>query len=202
VPVRDSERTRERILETALLAFAERGYHGVNVDDIAQATGISKGGFYFHFPSKQDLFLTLLDEMGAMLVERIRAAAEQGTTVREKLEHALHKGLDMFSRYRGLAKFLLVESTVSGAAFEKHRNEIYVRLEGVLAELLEAAKEAGDIAPDIDTRFIATIWVGAISHRVIRGILEGRTAFTDDFVPLRNALFSLVGWYDSENDTD
>ena len=48
--------TRQRILNAAAEVFLEKGYYGAAVDDIVKASHTSKGSFYFHFPSKQDMF--------------------------------------------------------------------------------------------------------------------------------------------------
>jgi TetR/AcrR family transcriptional regulator, transcriptional repressor for nem operon len=44
--------TRRRILEVAAEAFSDRGYAGTSLSDVLKASGVTKGGFYFHFPSK------------------------------------------------------------------------------------------------------------------------------------------------------
>lgn len=56
------EETRAHILEAALRRFASVGYSAASVDDICSGAGVSKGAFYHHFPSKQALFLELLNE--------------------------------------------------------------------------------------------------------------------------------------------
>src|SRR4029453_17016732 len=52
--------TRRRILEVAAESFADRGYAGTSVNDVLKASGVTKGGFYFHFPSKEALALATL----------------------------------------------------------------------------------------------------------------------------------------------
>ncbi|MFT3892678.1 MAG: TetR/AcrR family transcriptional regulator [Anaerolineales bacterium] len=56
-----SEETRTKILESAIKLFSTHGYNKASVDDICKEAGISKGAFYHHFKSKQELFLALLD---------------------------------------------------------------------------------------------------------------------------------------------
>ena len=56
-----SEETRAHILEAAVKQFSVNGYNKASVDDICEQAGISKGAFYHHFKSKQELFLALLD---------------------------------------------------------------------------------------------------------------------------------------------
>jgi len=71
-----SEETRERLMEAALACFAERGYDATGVAEICQRAGVSKGAFYYHFASKQALFLALLDQwLAALEREMTRLAA-------------------------------------------------------------------------------------------------------------------------------
>ena len=56
-----SEETRTRILEAAVKQFSVHGYNKASVDSICEQAGVSKGAFYHHFQTKQDVFLALLD---------------------------------------------------------------------------------------------------------------------------------------------
>jgi AcrR family transcriptional regulator len=56
-----AEETRARILEAAEEAFARYGYDGTAVSEICRRAGVTKGGFYHHFPSKQAVFLEMLE---------------------------------------------------------------------------------------------------------------------------------------------
>ncbi len=53
--------TREKILQSALTCFANKGYHKTTMDDIVAQSGLSKGALYWHFKNKQDLFLSLIE---------------------------------------------------------------------------------------------------------------------------------------------
>ena len=55
-------RTRERIMEAALRVFSQKGYHDARVDEIVEESQTSKGAVYFHFPSKEQIFLALVDD--------------------------------------------------------------------------------------------------------------------------------------------
>jgi AcrR family transcriptional regulator len=54
--------TRARLLESAAAVFAERGFYGASVEEIAERAGFSRGAFYSNFEDKSDLFLALLDD--------------------------------------------------------------------------------------------------------------------------------------------
>src|ERR1044071_3424718 len=67
-PVSDGRRAarrgtaRARLLDAAARVFARDGYHAASVDEIVKAAGVTKGAVYAHFTTKQELFLTLLEE--------------------------------------------------------------------------------------------------------------------------------------------
>src|SRR5690606_27841845 len=63
--------TRDQILTEAAALFAERGYHGLSMRELAEAAGISKANLYHHFRNKEELFLAVL----LANVERLAAAA-------------------------------------------------------------------------------------------------------------------------------
>jgi TetR/AcrR family transcriptional repressor of nem operon len=64
-------RTRERVVEAAARLFRRYGYNGVGIDDIMAAAGMTRGGFYAHFRSKQELFAAALGEESE-LARRLR----------------------------------------------------------------------------------------------------------------------------------
>jgi AcrR family transcriptional regulator len=65
--------TRERLLAAAADVFAERGYDGTRVADIAAAAGVSNGALYAHFPSKADLLVAALRTHGRHLLGQLFA---------------------------------------------------------------------------------------------------------------------------------
>jgi len=61
-----SERSRRQVLDAALHLFSHQGFRGTSVRDIAERARVSIGNVYHHFPDKEALFTTLLDELFAM----------------------------------------------------------------------------------------------------------------------------------------
>src|SRR5919198_3763716 len=76
---------RERaILETAESLLEERSFHEISIDDLARGAGISRPTFYFYFPSKEAVLLTLIDRM----VEEARSG--QGDALERFSEDPAH----------------------------------------------------------------------------------------------------------------
>ncbi|WP_282696312.1 TetR/AcrR family transcriptional regulator [Streptomyces sp. CC208A] len=76
----DASTRREQILREAARLFAERGFHGVGVDEIGAAVGISGPGLYRHFPGKDAMLAELLVGISERLLDggRLRAAESDG----------------------------------------------------------------------------------------------------------------------------
>jgi AcrR family transcriptional regulator len=81
-----SEETRDRLLQAALNSFAEQGYDATGVAEICQRAGVSKGAFYYHFASKQALFVALLEQWLAALDREMARLAPPAATAVENLQ--------------------------------------------------------------------------------------------------------------------
>lgn len=90
MPLTRAERgaaTRAALLRSASHAICELGMQGASIDLIAERAGYTKGAFYAHFSSKEQLFLTVLEEKHAANLQRLEAAME-GTG--EPIDQARH----------------------------------------------------------------------------------------------------------------
>ena len=80
------EERRAAILDAALAVFAERGYHGSSIDDIAREGGVSKALIYEHFASKADLYAELLEDQAGQLFSALaEAISEAGRSASARL---------------------------------------------------------------------------------------------------------------------
>src|SRR5437016_13028466 len=77
---------RRQLLDVSLEAFAANGFHVTSMDDIAEAAGVTKPVLYQHFQSKRALYLELLDDVGARLMEAITKATATASGPRQQVE--------------------------------------------------------------------------------------------------------------------
>ncbi|MFF2484646.1 TetR/AcrR family transcriptional regulator [Paenibacillus sp. NPDC058071] len=103
-----SDQTKKRVAEAARALFVQKGYKATSIEDIVAATGGSKGNIYYHFKSKEGLFLHLMEEWDReweqcwlqkkrnyrTTVEKMYGLAE--LLVLEDLNHPLSKAADEF----------------------------------------------------------------------------------------------------------
>ena len=71
--------TKNRILDEALIMFAENGYKGTNLRDLASQLGLSKSALYKHYKSKEDIWNSVLDRMEAYYAEHFGSEANLPT---------------------------------------------------------------------------------------------------------------------------
>lgn len=87
---RDAEATRARLLDAALKAFAEHGYHGTTTRDIAAAAGMSPAALYVHYGSKEELLYQISRAGHDEALKVLREAVESATDPVEQLRAVMH----------------------------------------------------------------------------------------------------------------
>jgi TetR/AcrR family transcriptional regulator, fatty acid metabolism regulator protein len=190
---RDKDATRQRLLDAAEQVFADKGYHGTVVDDIIRASDSSKGGFYFHFPNKQAIFLALVDKLVPKLAVAIDRAIGAETDPIAQLDAALRTVLETFARHRRLSKILLIEAVGLGHGFDEKLMRTRGHFAAMIQNHLDRAVAAGSIAPQ-DTTLVSWAWFGAINELVVRWLATGQPERLEETLPtLRTLLLRSVG---------
>ncbi|HUX40330.1 MAG TPA: TetR/AcrR family transcriptional regulator [Rectinemataceae bacterium] len=184
--------TKTRILEAAASVFASKGYHDTRVEDIVAASGSSKGGFYFHWPSKEKIFLSLVDTFAELLEQRLLARLAETRGGVERLDAALQVCVETFGKYRALAKIALVQAAGLGRAFDAKRHEVEDRFVAIISENLAAAMADGSI-PAVEPEIAARVWMGALDGIVMRWIQTGSPDPEAALPSLRAMLLRSVG---------
>ena len=186
--VQERSRTRrQRVLDAALEVFTQHGYGDTAVDEIARVSDTSKGGLYFHVPSKQALFLALLDEASVALLQRVKDAMAVESDPLLRGDAALREVLHAFAGHRLLARLLLVEVLGAGKEFNAKLNDLHAAFAALIADCLDDAVAQGQIPP-LDTQVAAHAWYGAINHVVLRWLLNGEPSRLEETYPALRAL--------------
>ncbi len=184
--------TRDRLLAAAIQVFGKKGYHGAGVEDIVQASATSKGAFYHYFPSKQGIFLTLMDDLAGVVERRVEAAIASERGAIAKVEAALRAVVETAAQQRDLAKILLVEAVGLGPEFEQKRLEIHRRFARVIKHHLDRAIGEGHL-PVQDTALVSQAWIGAIIEIVSQWLISGSEPLTSYLPDLHALLLRSIG---------
>lgn len=173
---------REQILEAAMECFIRNGYAHTRVDDIAREAGLSKGGIYFHFNSKREIFDALQDiEIERTMNAVMEAYTSDATTVM-KLQQLAYKLVVEFGSNEAHRKFLIVLAEM-GIRNPEVRERVVFSHERYLEAIAEqirggiAAGEIREVNPDIAALVLKLLMDGieqafALGYRIdVEGLI-------------------------------
>ncbi|MCL1888547.1 MAG: TetR family transcriptional regulator [Kiritimatiellaeota bacterium] len=172
----EAERTRQRILRTALGLFLKKGYARATFTDVAEGIGLSKGAGYWHFKSKPDLLMALAERM----MER-HGVALAGMCHADSLEALRDDLLARAERVVGNAecrRFFKMVSQMDLSSRQGRPLRMWITRHdrGVFAGILrtlEDLKERGRLRPGVDAKVAATVlavmWSGLVRAKVDHG---------------------------------
>lgn len=156
--VRTREFDPQAALGTIVDLFAAKGYADTSMEDIVQATGVSRYGLYGTFGNKRELFEQALDKyaerMGKRSFERLLEPGASVATIRQLFEERIE---DM-CRAGGERSCLFIHTTMELAPNNRELREVLQRFMGRMAKTfaigLESARERGEVRADIDLRAV------------------------------------------------
>ncbi|MEU0153259.1 TetR family transcriptional regulator [Micromonospora fulviviridis] len=138
-----ADATRARLLEAAVTAFAERGFHGTTTRDIAAAAGLSPAALYVHHKSKEEL-LYLISRSGHEHVLRlVREAVASSADPATALRRVVHDFVVSHARDHTTTRVVNYELAALSPAHLAEIREIRHRIEQAIRQLVEAGVSAG-----------------------------------------------------------
>lgn len=151
----------ERIRRAAVRLFRERGYHGTSVRALAQALRMEAGSLYYHFPSKQQILVDVLEATLDDLLEGLQRAVAGARGPRAKLAAAVRFHVLFHTRRRQEAFVAASELRSLSAAHRRAHVARRDRYEKVFRELLQRGAQAGVFtAPDVKVAAMAILSMG------------------------------------------
>jgi len=167
------EASRERLLKSAEACFSKTGFDAASVDNICKHANLSKGGFYHHFSSKQDLVIELLNRWLKKIDKYIDSSREGSSSIKELFTGIAGQAKPFFMETREeLPMFLELWLKSSRDAQLKEKTIIfYKKYIGFFKDILESGMEKGSIKnvdPDSVSRMIVAMAVGLM----MQGLLD------------------------------
>jgi len=198
-----SRRERERafraqlILEAAEVVFAERGFQGAAVEEIAARSEVSIATLYKMFGSKEEVFAALIEHRQEEFIVAMRGAARAGGSPLEQLESFLHAVFEYFDLHKAAFRIYLtsthdfpwlVRSSLGERTFAKYQEFV-----SVFASILKAGMQKHTWSVDDPTR-LAIAAVGTLNALLVQRHMGGEKAALDDDVRYATSLIRrLIG---------
>jgi AcrR family transcriptional regulator len=153
---------KNELTRAAARLFAEKGYHGTSVGDLAQALGVQKGSLYAHIESKADLLWAVAREGAAAFHAALDAVPDEGPVV-ARIGAALRAHLKVVAEQLDVATVFIREWRY----LEGERREAFVferrRYEERFRALFREGRELGELRADLDDGTAALLALSAVN---------------------------------------
>ena len=151
---------KEKIIHESLKFFSLKGFLSTSIHDILEAANTSKGGFYNHFSSKEDLFFQVLDEARNIWRERNLFGFDQTESEVDKIKMLLENYKDRYLKdadnFPGGCVFitLAVELSDQRPHLSEEIEKGFRGLKNMIQRFLDQGKQSGEIAKEVNTEAI------------------------------------------------
>jgi AcrR family transcriptional regulator len=151
--------TRDRIIEVAISVFAGRGFRSVSIDSIAAEAGVTRQGVLYHFSSKTDLLLAVLDQHEQDNVERVTGLFEAND---RSLVATMRAYVRASVENRGLIRMLLVLAAESMDPDHPAHDHLVTRYRDLRADITRAIageQAAGRLNTTVPAHRLAAVFI-------------------------------------------
>ena len=186
------ETRQQEILAAATAVFAQKGFAGASMDDIVRASGLSKGGLYWHFKSKDDLIAAILSQFFNQEMAALEALLQTEGTVPQKLQQL---GQQIIAGVSQMSELLTISLEFYALAARRHS----VRLElqryfqqygNTLANLIRAGIDEGAFDPAVSAQQAALNLVAQFEGLVLLWAVQGGNFDLEQQMTMAVALFA------------
>ena len=169
---RRSDDKRSRILQAAVKVFARRGYFAARVADVARRAGVADGTIYLYFRNKEDILVSLFDEVMSEHLEGKRREMEPGEPAPVRLRAIAERHLALLGRNRDLAVVFQVELRQSTKFMERFTASWLQDYFTLIAEVIEQGQREGSLRPDLPVKVATKAFFGVLDEMVTSWILS------------------------------
>ncbi len=153
----DADTRKQQIIEAAAAVFARKGFYQASMDDIVQESGLSKGGLYWHFNSKDDIITAVLDQFFSAemdeIAEILTAPIAASEKIRQLMQQMMADTVEELTAYLNIwLEFYAVAAR--GGTFRERMLVYLQQFTELLATLIQQGIDAGEFQP-VEARDIA-----------------------------------------------
>ena len=158
---------RRAILHAAVRVFAEKGYHGCRIADVARAAGVAYGLVYHYFRNKDELLESVFAEQWAILINALRAIDDGPGTAAEKIAALFGFVFDVFKTAPAAVRVLILEVTRTPHSLRAgSTRETFEQAVRLVAGVVRQGQGRGELRADLDPVVAAAGLLGALELSV------------------------------------
>jgi AcrR family transcriptional regulator len=172
--------TQRAVIRAAERVFAERGYAGARMDDVAAEVGIKRASMVYYFRDKRSLYLALLDDLFGELLQRHRAVLTGPGTARDRILGCLDVWMRAVAERPGLVRIFMWESARVQRSTAEPLAQGLAPILSTIAAAIAAGQHDGSFRQVDPMRFLMVV-TGATAFLTL-----GMHVLTADSQPLTN----------------
>jgi TetR/AcrR family fatty acid metabolism transcriptional regulator len=162
---------RQRIVEAAVNVFADKGFFGARIADVAEVAGVADGTIYLYFKSKDDLMISVFREKMTEILQRFSILREIHDP-QEKLKRYVLEHLALVEEQPKLMQVLTVELRQSARFMKMTPPAAFGRYLALLAGIIDLGQKRGVFRRGLDAPLIARALFGAIDEISLSWVLS------------------------------
>jgi TetR/AcrR family transcriptional regulator, fatty acid metabolism regulator protein len=171
MPRQRSDDKRRRILQAAVKVFARKGYFAARVSEIAEKAGVADGTIYLYFAGKEDILVSLFDEVMSEHVTRARAEMEAVADAPSRLRLLAEHHLRVLGADRDLAVVFQVELRQSTKFMERFTATWLRRYFDLVSSVIEQGQREGTLRADLPRKLVAKAFFGTLDELVTSWVI-------------------------------
>ena|SRR6056297_1049774 len=137
------EDTRTTIMKTAIKLFAERGFSDTSMSKIANQADVGKGTIYWHFDSKEDLFLSIIEEKGKTYFNEVLKLDDSDMEPEEIIYKYIKDRIEFIENNYDVAKMLINNTDVINRDFRDTMEKRHKQMIKVLENTIQKGMDKG-----------------------------------------------------------
>ncbi|WP_297796899.1 TetR/AcrR family transcriptional regulator [uncultured Eudoraea sp.] len=158
--------TMHRMQVTGLELFYKNGYYNTSIDDILKSLSLSKGAFYYHFQSKEDFFVSIVQNLVvrkvySLLIEPIEGKENPVLAIEKCFENALETAEHNEMDFGFILSNFISEFNGKNTVISNYLMDIYKVWEVNLISILQKGKSDGYLDRHIDSEGVATYLISS-----------------------------------------
>ncbi|MGC8596060.1 MAG: TetR/AcrR family transcriptional regulator [Candidatus Kryptoniota bacterium] len=156
---REIEFRKKVIIEAAREVFSKKGYDGTTIDEVAEKAELAKATLYKFFPTKEELYLGVVEDVFREINEIARVSMNGGGTAREKFSMFVDRLVEHFMEHSDFLRLLMREfSKINTTGWKESQHyKIHMELNNILARELDVAVKNGEVRK-VDTLRVAQVF--------------------------------------------
>jgi AcrR family transcriptional regulator len=150
-----TEQTKRALVMAAIKLFAQRSYEHTSVGDISAAAGVTKGAFYHHYASKEDLLHHIQEAAIDRVIEESGRVVAKGLTAAETLAELIRIQLVVVAEHRdSLLSSVSERKSLDPGRWRLIRSK-RDQIEALITQAVQRGQDAGEFAGDLDPKLAA-----------------------------------------------